>query len=170
MIEGRRAWSLELLEFIASQPILNTHTTFTNFLFDLPEQEATVSGVDQVPLGGENGDHVAVLDGGVEKKVRRDLSCPDQAGLQLVISPNTLDATPTLIPSPIMEKQEVETGGLESLVGLEGCDDVPQYIRDAAENVSRALSAEADDDIERSLAAYRAAIGKYTIVPTLSQM
>ena len=158
VIEGRRVWSLELLEFIASQPILNTHTTFTNFLFDL--QEAGGGGVDQVPLGGEHEDEAAVLGGGVEEEVRRDLSSPDLSGLQVVISPNTLDSTPTLTPSPVMEDtQEVEADSLESLVVPEGPDDVPQYIKDAAENVSRALSAEAEEDIEQSLAAYRAAIG-----------
>ena len=165
VIEGRRVWSLELLEFIASQPILNTHTTFTNFLFDLQEAAGGGGGeVDQVPLGGEQEEDAAVLGGGaVEEEVRRDLSSPDLSGLQVVISPNTLDSTPTLTPSPVMDTQEVEADSLESLVVPEGTDDVPQYIKDAAENVSRALSAEADDDIEQSLSAYRAAIGKIIV-------
>ena len=162
VIEGRRVWSLELLEFIASQPILNTHTTFTNFLFDLQEAGGGGGGVDQVPLGGEQEDDAAVLGGGGEEEVRRDLSSPDLSGLQVVISPNTLDSTPTLTPSPVMETQEVEADSLESLVVPEDTDDVPQYIKDAAENVSRALSAEAEEDIEQSLAAYRAAIGNDT--------
>ena len=91
--------------------------------------------------------------------MRRDLSCPDLSGLQVVISPNTLDSTPTLTPSPVMDTPEAVEDSLESLVVSEDSDDVPQYIKDAAQNVSRALSAEADDDIEQSLAAYRAAIG-----------
>ena len=98
---------------------------------------------------------MAVLGGGVEEDVRRDLS-----GLQVDISPSTLDSTPTLTPSPVMDNQEVEADSLASLVVPEATDDVPQYIKDAAEKVSLALSAEADDDIEQSLAAYRAAIGK----------
>ena len=125
--------------------------------------------MDQVPLGGEHEDDAAVLGGGggVEEEVRRDLSSPDLSGLQVVISPNTLDLTPTLTPSPVMEdtQEEVEAESLESLVVPEGSDDVPQYIKDAAENVSRALSAEADEDIEQSLAAYRAAIGNDTVIP-----
>ena len=166
VIEGRRVWSLELLEFIASQPILNTHTTFTNFLFDLQEAAGGGGEVDQVPLGGEQEEDASVLGGGgaVEEEVRRDLSSPDLSGLQVVISPNTLDSTPTLTPSPVMEDtQEVGAGSLENLVVPEASDDVPQYIKDAAENVSRALSAEADDDIEQSLSAYRAAIGKIIV-------
>ena len=159
VIESRRVWSLELLEFIASQPILNTHTTFTNFLFELQEQEAGGGGVDQVPLGGDHEDNAPGLAGGVEEEVRRDLSSPDLSGLQVVISPNTLDSTPTLTPSPVMDTPEAVEDSLESLVVSEDSDDVPQYIKDAAQNVSRALSAEADDDIEQSLAAYRAAIG-----------
>ena len=55
VIERRKVWSLDLLEFIASQPILNTHTTFTNFLFDLQELEAG-DGTDQAPLGGVHED------------------------------------------------------------------------------------------------------------------
>ena len=161
VIELRRVWSLELLEFIASQPILNTHAIFTNFLFELQEEEA--GGMDQVPIEGEHVDEVTVLGGGAEEVMRRDLSSPDVSGLQVVISPNTLDSTPTLTPSQVMATQEVEADSLDSLVVPQGSDDVPQYIKDAAENVSRALSAVADDDIEQSLASYRAAIGKYSI-------
>ena len=119
--------------------------------------------MDQVPIQGEHVDEVTVLGGGVEEVVRRDLSSPDVSGLQVVISPNTLDSTPTLTPSKVMATQEVEADSLDSLVVPEGSDDVPQYIKCAAENVSRALSAVADEDIEQSLAAYRAAIGKYSL-------
>ena len=151
VIERRRVWCLDLLEFIASQPILNTHTTFTNFLFDLQELEAG-DGTDQAPLGGvhEDGEQP---EGGVEE-VRRDLTSPDLSGLQVVISPHSLDQTPTLTPSPVTEDR------MDSLVVTETSDEVPQYIKTAAESVARALSAEAEDDIEQSLASYRAAIGK----------
>ena len=151
VIERRRVWCLDLLEFIASQPILNTHTTFTNFLFDLQELEAG-DGTDQAPLGGvhEDGEQP---EGGVEE-VRRDLTSPDLSGLQVVISPQSLDQTPTLTPSPVTEDR------MENLVVTETSDEVPQYIKTAAESVARALSAEAEDDIEQSLASYRAAIGK----------
>ena len=151
VIERRRVWCLDLLEFIASQPILNTHTTFTNFLFDLQELEAG-DGTDQAPLGGvhEEGEQP---EGGVEE-VRRDLTSPDLSGLQVVISPHSLDQTPTLTPSPVTEDR------MDSLVVTETSDEVPQYIKTAAESVARALSAEAEDDIEQSLASYRAAIGK----------
>ena len=151
VIERRRVWCLDLLEFIASQPILNTHTTFTNFLFDLQELEAG-DGTDQAPLGGvhEDGEQP---EGGVEE-VRRDLTSPDLSGLQVVISPQSLDQTPTLTPSPVTEDR------MDSLVVTETSDEVPQYIKTAAESVARALSAEAEDDIEQSLASYRAAIGK----------
>ena len=152
VIERRKVWSLDLLEFIASQPILNTHTTFTNFLFDLQELEAG-DGTDQAPLGGvhEDGEQP---EGGVEEEVRRDLTSPDLSGLQVVISPHSLDQTPTLTPSPVTEDR------MDSLVVTETSDEVPQYIKTAAESVARALSAEAEDDIEQSLASYRAAIGK----------
>ena len=151
VIERRKVWCLDLLEFIASQPILNTHTTFTNFLFDLQELEAG-DGTDQAPLGGvhEEGEQP---EGGVEE-VRRDLTSPDLSGLQVVISPHSLDQTPTLTPSPVTEDR------MDSLVVTETSDEVPQYIKTAAESVARALSAEAEDDIEQSLASYRAAIGK----------
>ena len=151
VIERRKVWCLDLLEFIASQPILNTHTTFTNFLFDLQELEAG-DGTDQAPLGGvhEDGEQP---EGGVEE-VRRDLTSPDLSGLQVVISPHSLDQTPTLTPSPVTEDR------MDSLVVTETSDEVPQYIKTAAESVARALSAEAEDDIEQSLASYRAAIGK----------
>ena len=156
VIERRRVWCLDLLEFIASQPILNTHTTFTNFLFDLQELEAG-DGTDQAPLGGvhEDGEQP---EGGVEE-VRRDLTSPDLSGLQVVISPHSLDQTPTLTPSPVTEDQHTEDR-MENLVVTETSDEVPQYIKTAAESVARALSAEAEDDIEQSLASYRAAIGK----------
>ena len=151
VIERRKVWCLDLLEFIASQPILNTHTTFTNFLFDLQELEAG-DGTDQAPLGGvhEDGEQP---EGGVEE-VRRDLTSPDLSGLQVVISPHSLDQTPTLTPSPVTEDR------MDSLVVTETSEEVPQYIKTAAESVARALSAEAEDDIEQSLASYRAAIGK----------
>ena len=160
MIESRRVWCLDLLEFIASQPILNTHTTFTNFLFDLQDHGAE-GEVDQVPLGGvqEDDDQPGGVSG-VDQEVRRDLSSPDLSGLQVVISANTLDHTPTLTPSPVMDSQQPVTESLESLVVTETSDEVPDYIKAAAENVSRALSAEAEDDIEQSLASYRAAIGE----------
>ena len=71
--------------------------------------------------------------------------------------------------SPISEQtaasrdsQQPVTESLESLVVTETSDEVPDYIKAAAENVSRALSAEAEDDIEQSLASYRAAIGEKT--------
>ena len=58
VVEIRRAWILELLEFLAryeccrnvemmmspsSQPLLNNHPAFTNFLFDLEETGDTSS-------------------------------------------------------------------------------------------------------------------------------
>ena len=73
--------------------------------------------------------------------MRRDLTSPDLSGLQVVISPHSLDQTPTLTPSPVTEDR------MDSLVVTETSDDVPQYIKTAAESVARALSAEAEDDI-----------------------
>ena len=159
VIETRRVWCLDLLEFIASQPILNTHTTFTNFLFDLQEH-GTEGGVDQVPLGGVQEDAEQPRAVSVDQEVRRDLSSPELSGLEVVISPSTLDQTPTLTPSPVMDTPQPVTERLESLVETDSPDQVPEYIKAAAENVSRALSAEAEDDIEQSLSSYRAAIGK----------
>ena len=100
----------------------------------------------------------------------------------------SVDTTPVLSPTPTMESSPAEAGGADSIVGdmaggedrgkmviifyLLQCSDlttedatddtsptVPAYITAAAEHISCALRHEAEDDIEQSLAAYRAAIG-----------
>ena len=59
MIEQRREWALRLLEFIASQHILNTHPIFVNFLFDSDKPGSQLSSgpltPDTCPLGGVPG-------------------------------------------------------------------------------------------------------------------
>jgi hypothetical protein len=43
VVDARRAWALQLLEFLASHPLLNNHPAFTNFLFDLEDPGDTGS-------------------------------------------------------------------------------------------------------------------------------
>lgn len=171
VIEARRVWTLELLEFLASQPLLNNHPAFTNFLFDLDEPGDTSSegSCDRVPLGGPRTptpDNLVSPE--LQTKVTEELS---------------LDATPTLQPTVMAmlktdeevfknEEQEEEALVGEMSAGEEEAEplthlvaempesDIPAYIAEAAELISSALSFEAEERLEESVAAYREAIGK----------
>jgi len=200
IIEQRREWSLQLLEFIASQPILNSHPIFINFLFDTPDP-GPLLGVsrevaDVQPLGGLGDLDQDKPD--LDQELRNKCSSPDLADLEVVISPSiSIDTTPVLNPevlnseststlnltpntettsetisnkeSTIMEntEQKISEDNLANIVnelselntGESDVGVMPEYIRVAAEHVSNALQHEADDDIEKSLAEYRAAIG-----------
>jgi len=172
VVEARRVWILELLEFLASQPLLNNHPAFTNFLFDLEEPGDTGSegSCDRVPLGGPRTPSPRnLISPELQTKVTEDLS---------------LDGTPTLQPTVMAmsrthkedveeeiksEEQEVvvgqvtaeeETEPLTHLVAEMPESDIPSYIAEAAELISSALSFEAEERLEESVAAYREAIGK----------
>jgi len=167
-------WTLELLEFLASQPLLNNHPAFTNFLFDLDEPGDTSSegSLDRVPLGGPRSPSPDnLISSELQTKVTEDLS---------------LDATPTLQPTVMAmlktdeddveemikseEEEEVVVGQviaeeeeaepLSHLVSEMPESDIPAYIAEAAELISSALSFEAEERLEESVAAYREAIGK----------
>ena len=99
----------------------------------------------------------------------------------------SVDTTPVLSPAPTMESSPASDSIVADMAGGEDrrkgghlvtifswllCSDlttedvtadtspaVPAYITAAAEHISCALRHEAEDDIEQSLAAYRAAIG-----------
>ena len=103
VIEQRRDWSLQLLEFIASQPILNTHPVFTNFLFDTAQEHSLT---DITPLGGDPGAEDKDLLGlSVGGEIRK--SSPELSDLEVVISPNiSIDHTPVLSPVTVMEKHD----------------------------------------------------------------
>lgn len=179
MIEQRRAWSLALLEFLASQPILNIHPVFTSFLF-----EGQISGgqpqPDSQPLGGSHSaDQIYKEFAGlsVGGEVRRSCSSPELAGLEVVITPSlTIDTTPVLSPETNMENDDSdlcpgpverdtavsEPSNVNLVSGMSESDTksgIPDYIRTAAEHISSALSHEAEEEMEQSLVAYRAAIG-----------
>jgi len=155
IIEQRSEWCLEFLEFIATQPILNTHTHFTNFLLDIDggDQHSDSGSVDKLPLGGP---------------VVRSITLP-----HLVISSDiSIDTTPTLTPTTdtamaanidtndsASDAQE-SVDNLCKLVAEMPESDIPEYISEAAEMISAALNHEAAEDYESSLCSYRAAIGK----------
>ena len=160
MIEQRRVWSLALLEFLASQPILNTHPVFTSFLFDSGPVIGGTTQADSQPLGGS-------------EEVRRSANSPD-----LEVTPSlSIDTTPVLSPETIMEHSDSSPGeaqndaavseqnlvslvsGMSELETEEASSVLPDYIKAAAEHISSALRHEAEEEIEQSLAAYRAAIG-----------
>jgi hypothetical protein len=171
IIEQRSEWCLELLEFLATQPILNTHTHFTNFLLDIDggDQHSESGSVDKLPLGGPLATPSSVI---------RSITCPDlatssTAGLEVVISSDiSIDTTPTLTPTTDTAmaanidttdsagdaQESVEN--LCKLVAEMPESDIPEYISEAAEMISAALNHEVAEDYESSLCSYRAAIGK----------
>lgn len=187
VVEERAAWALELLEFLASQPLLNTHPAFTNFLFDLedPGETSEESG-DRSPLGGPPPAPLTPAPSSLGAGEERSLDPTP------VLTPTTMDS-PARSPSPRREdeegvgapeevegevegrtnalEEEVEgrpsegeveesVGHLCRLVAEMPESDIPPYIAEAAEMVSAALRLEAEERLEDSLAAYRAAIGK----------
>jgi len=185
VIEQRRDWCLQFLEFVATQPILNTHTTFTNFLFDIEDGDlSSESGsVDKLPLGGPLAHHssaTSLASAGAVSGVAKSYTLPDlsSSGLEVVISSDiSIDTTPTLTPtletadSPAMADSVDSPDGATSdvsesvdnlckLVAEMPESDIPEYISEAAELISAALSYEAEDQFEASLSSYRSAIGK----------
>ena len=95
VIEKRREWSLELLEFVASQPILNSHPIFSTFLLDNPA--ATLIDTSQDQEGEENS----------RQSVSPD---PDLLNLDVVISPSiSIDTTPVLSPVMADNKDQDDT-------------------------------------------------------------
>jgi len=188
VVEERAAWALELLEFLASQPLLNTHPAFTNFLFDLedPGETSEESG-DRSPLGGPPpAPLTAAPSSPLGSRVREEGSVDRTP----VLLPTTMDS-PARSPSPRRDdgegvgtseeveervktpeeevdgrvrpsEEEVEesVGNLCRLVAEMPESDIPPYIAEAAEMISAALRLEAEERLEDSLAAYRAAIGK----------
>ena len=134
-------WSLQLLEFIASQPILNTHPIFTNFLFDTP-QDSIAPVPDSQPLGGPVKDLLGLSVGG---EIRKSLTAPELSDLEVVISPNiSIDNTRVLSPvnmEPDHQKEsqqnlrDLVAGMAEVNIASEGVSVVPDYIREAAEHV-----------------------------------
>ena len=164
-------WCLEFLEFVATQPILNTHTLFTNFLFDIEGGElgSECGSVDNLPLGGPLPRHNSVTSltsSGTAPVVTRSTTLPDLAVSTTVVSQDlSIDTTPTLTPTPSAmdatdgdAQESVEN--LCKLVAEMPESDIPEYISDAAELISAALNYEAVEDYESSLSSYRSAIGK----------
>ena len=91
VIEKRREWSLELLEFVASQPILNSHPIFSAFLLDSPAASLPEPCQDH---GGES----------IRDSVSPD---PDLLDLDVVISPSiSIDTTPVLSPVSVMAESK----------------------------------------------------------------
>jgi len=174
---------LQFLEFVATQPILNTHTTFTNFLFDIEDGDLSseCGSLDKFPLGGPPrrnsisslGSAGCVPAGpGVAKSCTLpDLtdSCSSAAGLEVVVTSDlSIDTTPTLTPTQTMASSDQDSGSdvqqsvenLCQLVAEMPESDIPEYISEAAEHISAALSYEAEEQFEASLSSYRSAIGK----------
>ena len=148
---------------------------FTSFLFDTGPVIGGTAQADSQPLGGPGPADLSV--GG---EVRSNCTSPDLTGLEVVINPSlSIDTTPVLTPETNMEHSEpvvstVEAradaalseqnlaslvSGMSELETEEAGLVLPDYIRMAAEHVSSALRHEAEEEIEQSLAAYRAAIG-----------
>jgi len=185
VIEQRKEWCLTFLEFVATQPILNTHTTFTNFLFDIEDGDLSseCGSVDKLPLGGplaRRNSVSSLASGEVATSLAKSFTLPELAtgaafGLEVVVSSDiSIDTTPTLTPtvetmadtidldSPDGAASEVHESveNLCKLVAEMPESDIPQYISEAAELISEALRFEADEQFEASLSAYRSAIGK----------
>jgi len=177
VIEERRLWCLEFLEFVATQPILNTHTLFTNFLFDIDggDLSSECGSVDNLPLGGPLPRHNSVTSlasSGTAQAVTRSTTLPDLAISTAVISQDlSIDTTPTLTPTttptPTPTVMDATDGDAQEsvenlckLVAEMPESDIPEYISDAAELISAALNYEAAEDYESSLSSYRSAIGK----------
>ena len=110
IIEQRREWSLQRLEFIASQPILNSHPIFINFLFDTPDP-GPLLGVsrevaDVQPLGGLGDLDQDKPD--LDQELRNKCSSPDSADLEVVISPSiSIDTTPVLSPEVLNSESKL---------------------------------------------------------------
>ena len=132
---------------------------FTSFLFDTGPVIGGTTQADSQPLGGPG------------PEVRRSPTSPD---LEVTITPSlSIDTTPVLTPETNMEHSDVSPDNAavseQNLVSLvaemseleteEASSLLPDYIKAAAEHISSALRHEADEEIEQSLAAYRAAIG-----------
>jgi len=180
VIEQRRLWCLQFLEFVATQPILNTHTLFTNFLFDIEggDVSSECGSVDKLPLGGPLARHnsaTSLVSAGATDGIIRSSTLPDLALSTAVVRHDiSIDSTPTLTPTPSDTAQDTcETAmdnpdgeanesveNLCKLVAEMPESDIPDYISDAAELISAALNYEAEEDYEASLSSYRSAIGK----------
>jgi len=189
VIEQRRVWCLQFLEFVATQPILNTHSTFTNFLFDIEDGDVSseCGSVDKLPLGGpvvRRNSVSSLPSSGLVTGVSKSCTVPDLAtssssGLEVTVTSDlSIDTTPVLTPtsaatSPTMAESGVDddtarpdrdvqesVDNLCQLVAEMPESDIPEYISEAAELISAALSYEADDQFEASLSSYRSAIGK----------
>jgi len=187
VIEQRKDWCLQFLEFVATQPILNTHNNFTNFLFDIDggDLSSESGSVDKLPLGGPLARHnsVSSLPSGVvvagvtKSSTVPDLASSSAAGLEVVISSDiSIDTTPTLTPSVETPESPAMASGVDNpdsvtdvqesvdnlckLVAEMPESDIPEYISEAAELISAALRFEAEEQFEASLSSYRSAIGK----------
>lgn len=175
VVEKRRIWCLQFLEFVAAQPLLNTNSTFTNFLFEIEDSDASseTGSFDKLPLGGPI---TSICESGpINPSLSKSKTFPQlssKANLEVVISSDmSIDRTPTLTPivstvSPNSEEcdqenvisNEQSTINLEKLV--EETSDIPNYISEAAEMISSAMSFEAEEQFDKSLSSYRSAIGK----------
>ena len=168
-------WCLEFLEFVATQPILNTHTLFTNFLFDIEggDLSSECGSVDNLPLGGPLPRHNSVTSlsiSGTAPVVTRSTTLPDLAVSTTVVSQDlSIDTTPTLTPTPTPTPSAMDATDGDAQESVENLcklvaempeSDIPEYISDAAELISAALNYEAVEDYESSLSSYRSAIGK----------
>ena len=103
VIEQRKEWALTLLEFIASQHILNTHPIFVSFLFDTDKPGSQLSSgpltPDTCPLGGTPGTPGTDQVTSDTDITRRSCTSPDLSDLEVLISPTlSVDTTPTLTP------------------------------------------------------------------------
>lgn len=163
----RRKHAVELLEFAALHPQLYNSQVFVRFFIidendeddsDVSsEYSRTVSPYEEMPKNRE-----AKLNPSQVAHLRSDGNLMDASSVATAFGN---DNTPTLVPCPANVPQK--SPAVTPTTPEEEMKNLPDYLSEAAEDVSRAVQFEIEENFDESVACYRNAIG--TLLSSVQQ-